>query len=77
MDIDNFKYCNDTMGHAAGDMLLSDVAAEIKGELSEGDMLVRFGGDEFLLMLPSASSEKLTTSWPRERSSCSMAWVSY
>ena len=67
LDIDNFKYCNDTMGHAAGDMLLSGVAAEIKGELSEGDMLVRFGGDEFLLMLPSASSEKLENTLERIR----------
>ena len=67
LDIDNFKYCNDTMGHAAGDMLLSGVAAEIKGELSDGDMLVRFGGDEFLLMLPSASSEKLENTLERIR----------
>ena len=67
LDIDNFKYCNDTLGHAAGDMLLSGVAWEIKRELSAGDMLVRFGGDEFLLMLPSASSEKLENTLERIR----------
>jgi diguanylate cyclase (GGDEF)-like protein len=51
-DIDRFKAYNDTFGHQAGDQALRTVAATIAGELRLGDGLYRYGGEEFLLVLP-------------------------
>jgi len=51
VDLDQFKYINDTLGHAAGDRLLVDIAALLSMHVREGDLLARFGGDEFTLLL--------------------------
>jgi diguanylate cyclase (GGDEF)-like protein/PAS domain S-box-containing protein len=53
IDLDQFKYINDTLGHAAGDRLLVDIAALLSMHVREGDLLARFGGDEFTLLLYS------------------------
>lgn len=58
-DIDNFKLCNDTKGHGAGDELLVRVSQIIKSEITDNDKLIRYGGDEFLLLIPGASSSAL------------------
>lgn len=50
-DLDNFKDINDTYGHAAGDRVLSHVAAVMAAETREGDFVVRYGGDEFLIVM--------------------------
>ncbi|GIP35840.1 bifunctional diguanylate cyclase/phosphodiesterase [Paenibacillus sp. J2TS4] len=53
LDLDRFKYINDTMGHAAGDELLVTVAERIKKEMPAEALLARMGGDEFALLLPN------------------------
>lgn len=55
LDLDRFKGINDALGHATGDALLIKVAQRIQPLLRHGDVLGRFGGDEFLLILPGSN----------------------
>ena len=57
IDLDDFKLCNDTFGHAAGDAALRLTASIIHRCIRSTDMLVRYGGDELLLILPDISAE--------------------
>jgi diguanylate cyclase (GGDEF)-like protein len=53
LDVDQFKHINDTCGHAAGDTVLKGIADSMRDILRETDMIVRWGGEEFLAFLPA------------------------
>lgn len=57
MDIDYFKQYNDTMGHEAGDILLKEFAKLLSTHVRDADIACRFGGDEFVLVMPGASQK--------------------
>lgn len=59
MDVDDFKICNDTYGHHAGDLALEAAANAIRSCIRNADLLIRYGGDEFLLVLPGIPSDIL------------------
>lgn len=60
LDIDHFKQCNDRYGHEAGDQVLSNLARLLLTSLRKEDTACRFGGEEFLLILPDVSLEEAT-----------------
>ncbi len=57
LDLDRFKYVNDTLGHAAGDRLLIEISQRIGRCLRSSDTLARMGGDEFTILLPDLAAE--------------------
>jgi diguanylate cyclase len=69
IDIDNFKKLNDTLGHAAGDVALKQLAARVKEWLRPVDHIARFGGEEFVVMLtstPVAEAQQVLTRLQRQ-----------
>lgn len=57
LDLDNFKYVNDTYGHKSGDQLLKDFSKHINSAIRGNDVLARIGGDEFLILLSDLNKE--------------------
>jgi diguanylate cyclase (GGDEF)-like protein len=57
MDIDNFKLFNDTEGHLAGDHILKEIATVMSAAVRANDILVRFGGEEFVILMPQTEKE--------------------
>ncbi len=60
LDIDLFKHINDSYGHAVGDIVLKQVAQRLRDEVREHDMLMRWGGEEFLIFSPKSNPEQIT-----------------
>lgn len=67
LDIDHFKKVNDTYGHLAGDQVLRDMALRIQETVRDYDQLGRYGGEEFLLVLPNATFESAVVAAERVR----------
>lgn len=61
IDLDNFKDVNDSLGHRTGDEVLITVVSTIRASMRSTDILSRFGGDEFVIMLPATSGEPAIT----------------
>ncbi|HUE80737.1 MAG TPA: diguanylate cyclase [Pyrinomonadaceae bacterium] len=68
LDIDDFKALNDQYGHATGDRVLASVAGVIRSELRQMDILARYAGDEFVAIMPMASSQVAASVGERIRS---------
>jgi len=69
IDVDNFKVFNDRFGHIAGDRALSAVASILRHQFRPRDLLVRYGGDEFAVLLPEIDQAKALTIAERVRES--------
>ena len=75
MDVDDFKICNDTYGHHAGDLALEAAANAIRSCIRNADLLIRYGGDEFLLVLPGIPSDILQAKLEQIRAAVQQATV--
>jgi diguanylate cyclase (GGDEF)-like protein len=67
MDLDGFKLVNDAHGHRAGSLTLTEVAQVITASVRDSDFVARFGGDEFVIMLPETSAARATQMAERVR----------
>ncbi|MES1156921.1 MAG: EAL domain-containing protein [Alphaproteobacteria bacterium] len=70
LDVDRFKDVNDTLGHHAGDALVSAVAQRLRAVLAPTDVLARFGGDEFAVIRPNARSDDAASLAASLRKAC-------
>ena len=61
VDLDRFKYINDTIGHQAGDQLLKQMAARLRACLRDSDIIARLGGDEFIILMQDAANMEAVT----------------
>lgn len=74
VDLDDFKRVNDVHGHAAGDRLLSELAAAWQRTLRPGDLIARFGGDEFVVLFPATAPGDAHAALARLRAAHGAGW---
>lgn len=67
LDIDNFKKINDTHGHSVGDLVLCEIVQRIRSAMRDYDVVGRYGGEEFLVVVPGADSESAVKVFDRIR----------
>jgi len=67
LDIDHFKKVNDTFGHLMGDVVLADVAARLRGVARQDEIIARFGGEEFVWLLPGTDGAEALLAAERAR----------
>ena len=72
MDLDHFKLVNDTHGHQAGDLVLVNFVTKVNALLRQPDQLGRFGGEEFMLLLPETSLDEAILVAERIRATCAV-----
>ncbi|MEY2432651.1 MAG: hypothetical protein QOC92_2376, partial [Acidimicrobiaceae bacterium] len=70
LDVDRFKWLNDSLGHAAGDAVLVEVAARLQSAVRDTDTVARFGGDEFVVLCEDMASEEQAMLLARHLSEC-------
>jgi two-component system, cell cycle response regulator len=75
VDVDHFKRVNDAHGHGVGDIVLAEIAARLRNAIRAGDMLVRYGGEEFLVLLPRAGVERASEVGQRIRDRASETMI--
>jgi len=63
LDVDHFKYVNDSRGHAVGDMLVAQIAERLRAAASHTDMVARFGGDEFAMVSTAVAGRRDALTW--------------
>lgn len=71
VDIDDFKHINDTYGHHAGDLVIQALSDTLKEELRESDLIARWGGEEFLILMPEINETEAIVAANRIRERCS------
>jgi diguanylate cyclase len=77
IDLDNFKRINDLHGHRAGDVALQEIARCLRYKVRDTDFLARFGGDEFVLILPETSgadARKVCDKLQSGLAECAIVW---
>lgn len=67
LDVDRFKGINDRFGHEAGDKVLAEAAARIRSHLRLGDILIRWGGEEFVIVMPDVGAQQASSALARLR----------
>ena len=65
IDVDNFKSINDTYGHLAGDRVLKEVSSAARDTLRKADIITRYGGDEFAIIMPETDAKEAVTAIER------------
>lgn len=75
VDIDHFKAVNDSLGHVLGDRVLVAVAGVLAAHVRPGDVLVRFGGEEFVALIPGADAPELARRMEQVRAACASVRV--
>jgi diguanylate cyclase (GGDEF)-like protein len=74
MDLDNFKDINDQHGHLVGDQVITDFSSKVTGILRRGDLFGRYGGEEFLVMLPDTAEADARAAADRIRAIAAETW---